>query len=44
MQTSVISQASITKGCRVRESWYDHGDFTVLLAYSPVTLFLQSPQ
>jgi hypothetical protein len=29
MQTSVISQVSITKGCELPEPWYDHGDFTV---------------
>ncbi|ENQ8748842.1 hypothetical protein HJ078_19890 [Vibrio parahaemolyticus] len=29
MQTSVISQTSITKGFEREEPWYDHGDFTV---------------
>ncbi|MCA2423421.1 hypothetical protein LAZ43_27285 [Vibrio alginolyticus] len=32
MQTSVISQTSITKGFEREEPWYDHGDFTVLCA------------
>ncbi|HCE4642312.1 TPA: hypothetical protein NGT14_004072 [Vibrio parahaemolyticus] len=33
MQTSVISQASISKGCEREEPWYDHGDFTVLCGF-----------
>ncbi|HHG3546977.1 TPA: hypothetical protein ACPVZ6_004055 [Vibrio parahaemolyticus] len=33
MQTSVISQASISKGFEREEPWYDHGDFTMLCGF-----------